>query len=88
MRQFGSVTILDVSGRLVMETGLAFREEMEQLQADHKKILVNFENVTYMDSSGLGNWLATFPAAHGAGVRVKYILNQKIQELLDISRFY
>jgi anti-anti-sigma factor len=86
MRHVGDVTILDVNGRLVMKTSTALREEMKKLQAAHKKVLLNFENVTSMDSCGLGNWVTAHQEAVCARVQVKYILNQRIRAILKIVK--
>ena len=86
MRHVGDVTILDVNGRLVMKTSTALREEMKKLQAAHKKVLLNFENVTSMDSCGLGEWVTAHQAAVLAHVQLKYILNQRILAILNIVK--
>lgn len=55
-RTVGGVTILDLEGRLVAEDGVAtFVERMNGLiRLQHRKILLNFEQVTYLDSAGVG----------------------------------
>ena len=55
-REKRGVTILDLSGRFVMEDGVsAFVERMNALShLGHKWILLNFDQVTYLDSAGIG----------------------------------
>ena len=55
-RSVGDVTILDMDGRLVLGDGVApFVERMNvQIRTGRKKILLNFERVTYLDSAGVG----------------------------------
>ena len=85
-RHVGDVTILDVKGRLVANISTALREEMKKLQAAHKKVLLNFENVTSMDSCGLGEWVTAHQAAVLARVQLKYILSQRVRAVLDIVK--
>ena len=55
-RQVRGVTILDLEGRLVLEDGVqAFKDRMDALSRRAPvRILLNFENVTYLDSAGVG----------------------------------
>src|SRR5262245_55795170 len=49
------VTILDLEGRLVLEDGVTpFVERMNALGREGRRILLNFEKVTYLDSAGVG----------------------------------
>jgi anti-anti-sigma factor len=55
-REVRGVTILDLSGRFVLEDGVqTFVERMNALShVGHKWILLNFDGVTYLDSAGIG----------------------------------
>jgi anti-anti-sigma factor len=55
-RQVRGVTILDLHGRLVLEDGVPeFTERMNALSRHLPiRILLNFEDVTYLDSAGVG----------------------------------
>jgi len=55
-RTAGDVTILDLKGRLILDDGAeAFRQSVDELiDRGRTKLLVNFEDVTYLDSAGLG----------------------------------
>ena len=55
-REIGDVTVVDVSGRITAGDGSdRFRQTIRDLVAqDSKKILLNLEDVSYIDSSGLG----------------------------------
>jgi anti-anti-sigma factor len=50
------VIILDLEGRLVLEDGVqAFKDRIDALsRRGPVRILLNFENVTYLDSAGVG----------------------------------
>lgn len=54
-RVVGDVTILDLAGRFVDGRDEVFRETMNRLIRDgRRKVLLNLEQVNYMDSAGLG----------------------------------
>ena len=55
-REIRGVTVLDLAGRFVLEDGVPqFVERMNALARDgRKRILLNFEQVTYLDSAGVG----------------------------------
>ncbi len=56
-RQAGSVTIVDISGRIVLgEESAALRELVcNLLDKGHRQILFNLGDVHYIDSAGLGS---------------------------------
>jgi anti-anti-sigma factor len=54
-RTAGAVTILDLKGRFVDDEDEMFRETMNRLVREGKlKVLLNLDEVDYMDSAGLG----------------------------------
>ena len=61
VRQVGSVAVMDVSGRLVLgEECSIVREKIRELLASgQKNILLNLSAVTYADSAGLGELVAS-----------------------------
>jgi anti-sigma B factor antagonist len=58
----GGVTIVDLSGRIVLGEGSAgLRDLLRNLVSEgYKKILLNLRNVDYIDSSGLGELVSAF----------------------------
>ena len=51
----GEVTVIDVRGRFTLIEGEAIHELLVDLFEDgHKRILLNFRDVSYLDSSGVG----------------------------------
>ena len=55
-REVGAVTVLDVSGRITAGEGSnTFRQAIrDQVAQGNKNIILNLEEVSYIDSSGLG----------------------------------
>ena len=62
MRQVGDIVVLDMTGRLVLEEGvLPFRQQIEDLVKQGRlKFLLNLQNVTYIDSAGVGMMVAKY----------------------------
>ena len=61
-REVSHVTIVDINGRISLgdETG-KLREAVRKLIAeDKKKIILNLAKVDYIDSSGVGELVASF----------------------------
>ena len=55
-RQVGDITILDLTGRLILDDGFEpLRQALNRLVGHgHRKVLLNFDAVTYLDSAGVG----------------------------------
>lgn len=56
IREVGDVTILDLTGRIIAGNDLGgLREAIrDQVASGNRKIVLNMEKVSYVDSSGLG----------------------------------
>ena len=88
-RSVGDVTILDLDGRLVVEDGVQpFVERMNALvRHGRKRILLNFEQVTYLDSSGVGAVVWKYITARKQDSHVKLLkLKRKSQNVLMITK--
>ncbi|MBM3813209.1 MAG: STAS domain-containing protein [Acidimicrobiia bacterium] len=90
-RQVGDVTVIDADGRITLGEGsTAFREKIKELLgANNKKILVNMANITYIDSSGIGELVSSFTTTTNAGGALKLLsLGKRVQDLLQITKLY
>ena len=88
-RQAGDVTVLDMSGKITIGEGsVALRTAIRRLiEEGKKKILLNLAQVSYVDSSGIGEFVASFTAIGREGGQLKLLnLTQKIQDLLAITK--
>jgi anti-sigma B factor antagonist len=83
------VTVLWLDGRIVLgaETEM-LRETVKSLLAQGKKKLVlNMNNVTLVDSSGLGALVAAYSSARSAGASLRLChLGSKFNELVQLTR--
>lgn len=90
-RQSGDVTVLDVAGRIQLGEGaISLRNALrELLEKNHNRILLNLGEVTYMDSSGIGELVAAFTTVTNRGGQVKLLnLTKRMKDLLQITKLY
>ncbi len=83
------VTLLDLRGRIVLGTeNVSLRERVSQLVADgHTRIILNLEQVDYIDSVGLSSLVASFTVARKKGGDLKLLnLTKRVKDLLQITR--
>lgn len=88
-RAVGDVTILDLSGKITIGSGnVQLREAVKKLlDGGSKKILLNLGDVSYVDSSGIGELVSSFTTTSNAGGTLKLLnLTKKIQDLLAITK--
>jgi anti-sigma B factor antagonist len=90
-RQVGDVTVVDVSGRITLGEGSSnLRESIRDMVAKgNKKILLNLGEVSYIDSSGIGELVSGFTSVANAGGQLKLInLTKRVKDLLQITKLY
>jgi len=91
IRQVETVTVIDVSGRIILGEGSnVVRDALRDLTAKgNKKILLNLGEVTYIDSSGIGELVAGYTSLANAGGELKLLgLTKRVQDLLQITKLY
>jgi anti-sigma B factor antagonist len=90
-RKVGDVTVVDVNGRITLGEGSsALRDEIRALiDKGDKKILLNLSDVTYIDSSGIGELVSGFTSVANAGGTLKLLgLTKRVKDLLQITKLY
>ena len=90
-RQVGGVTIVDISGRIVLGEECASLRDLiaDLLSKGHKKILFNLGEVNYIDSSGLGHLVSAFTSVRKQDGELKLLnLTNKVHDLMQITRLY
>ncbi len=88
-RQSGDVTILDLKGRLrVGGNAVALHRTIRALVLEKKtQILLNLAGVTFIDSCGLGELVASQVSVENKGGIIKLMgLTESLHELLTITR--
>jgi len=88
-REVDGVSVVALAGRIVLgEESNALREKVKGLiSSGKKKVVLNMDNVTFIDSAGLGTLVAAHHSAksQGAGLRLCH-LGSKFQEVLQITK--
>ena len=90
-RQIDGVTIVDLSGRITLGEGSVVLRDLvrELLNKGNKKILLNLGDVTYIDSSGIGELVSAFTTVRNGGGELKLLnLTKKVHDLLQITKLY
>jgi anti-sigma B factor antagonist len=85
----GDVTILRLSGRFELEEGdLVFRDRVNALvAAGHVKIVLDFKDVSRIDSAGIGMLVSKYLTARKRGGTIKLLnLTRHSDHLIDITR--
>ena len=90
-RQVDGVAIVDLTGRITLGEGSStLRETVKDLVAKgQKKILLNLGDVSYIDSSGIGELVSSFTSVSNQGGQLKLLnLQKKVHDLLQITKLY
>ena len=85
------VTVIDISGRITLADGsVDLREVLRDLAAKGvRRVLVNMSDVTYVDSSGIGELASGYTTMTNAGGSMKmYGVTKRVKDLLLITRLY
>lgn len=90
-RDVGKVTVVDISGRIVLGEGSAGLRNMlrDLLSQGRNKILLNLADVDYIDSSGIGELVSGFTSVTKNGGELKLLhLTRKVHDLLQITKLF
>jgi len=88
-REVDGVAVVALDGRIVLgEESTALRESVKTLLAANKKqIVLNMDNVTYIDSAGLGALVAAHHSARSQNASLRLSnLGSKFQEVLQVTK--
>ena len=88
-RSIDDIKVLDCSGKIVLGQGTMTIRNMVRdiLEAGGRKIILNLADVSYVDSSGIGELVSTFTTVTNAGGQLKLLhLTKKIEQLLAITK--
>ena len=85
-RKNGDVTVFDIKGKILIGDGIIeLREAIDNEEG--KSLLLNFEKVPYLDSTGLGEDVRTYTSIKNKGGVVKIVnLTNKVRDLLSVTK--
>ncbi len=83
----GRITTVACHGRLTNETAGKFKDAIKPIIADGGKITVDFADVSYLDSSGLGALVGLKVSALHKGLCTLELINisDRIKDLLSLA---
>jgi anti-sigma B factor antagonist len=88
-RRVETVNVIDLSGRITIGEGtVVLRDAVKALQQKNEKnILLNLAEVSYIDSSGIGELVSSFTTFGNQGGKLKLLnLTKKVHDLLSITK--
>lgn len=87
-RQIQGVPVLDLAGEIDLQSSPELRTALQsRSRAKCPALLLNFENVTYLDSSGLATLVEYYQASRPfAGKFILYNLPPRIRNVFEIAR--
>jgi anti-sigma B factor antagonist len=89
IRETAEAVILDLSGRITLGEPLAeLRDSIrEALAGDRKRILLNLADVSYIDSSGLGQLISSYATTTSRGGQMKLLnLQKRVNDLMQVTK--
>lgn len=90
-RELSGVVVLDMSGRITLGESSARLRELVRglLNQGRNNILLNLGDVSYIDSSGLGELVASFTTVKNHGGQLKLLnLTKKVHDLLQVTKLF
>ena len=90
-RKVGDVSVVDVAGRITLGEGSSALRDLlrDMVGKNDKKILLNLGDVSYIDSSGIGELVSGFTTVTNQGGQLKLRnLTKRVKDLLQITKLY
>jgi len=89
IRETAQAAILDLNGRVTLGDGLTeLRDSIrEALSGNQKNIILNLAEVSYIDSSGLGQLIGSYATVTARGGKMKLVnLQKRVTDLMQITK--
>ena len=90
-REVGDVTVIDFSGKITLgEASATLRRTVRELvDRGRRKIVLNLDDVDYIDSSGIGELVGAHTAVRSANGELKLMnLSRRVNDILQITRLF
>jgi anti-anti-sigma factor len=82
----GETAVVKCHGRLVVGLTEGFYQELKELASSSKVLVLDLEDLTYVDSMGLGTIVRLYVHAKGAGCELKLLhLGKQLRNLLKMT---
>ena len=89
VRTVGDVTILDCQGKIELGEGtMSIRNTVRDiLQSGVKNIVLNLDEISYVDSAGIGELVSSYTSVVNGGGKLKLLnLSSKTHRLLTVTK--
>jgi len=89
IRETADAVILDLSGRITLGEPLSeLRDSIrEALAGDRKNLVLNLADVSYIDSSGLGQLISSYATVTSRGGQMRLLnLQNRVNDLMQITK--
>jgi anti-anti-sigma factor len=90
-RRIGDVTLLDLHGRLVFDDGdTSCAERIDHLiRQERIQIVINFQDVSYIDSAGVGALVSKYVTLRKRGGNLKLLcLTERVRHVIAIAQLF
>ena len=90
-REVKDIIIIDLSGQITLgDATAAIRDEIrDELNHGARNILLNLADVSYIDSSGLGELTSAFTSVKNRNGALKLLsLTKRVHDLMQITKLY
>jgi anti-sigma B factor antagonist len=90
-REVEDVSVVDICGRITLgeETSALRKTIRDLISKGKKKIVLNLADVSYIDSSGVGELVSGYTAVRHEGGELKLLnLTKKVHDLLQVTKLY
>ena len=88
-RNNGDITILDLNGKLLTGNDVGYYRDVFDtlIKGGESKVILNFKNLSMMDSTGLGELTRSYTTAKKNGGMVKLVnLTTRIKDILYVTK--
>jgi len=82
-------SLVHCTGRITMETAPQLRETAKSLISESKCVVLDFNGVNYLDSSGLGMIVGLLISAKKSGCKLRFVnLSPRVKEIFTMTRLF
>ena len=87
-REHNGVTVVDATGALTFGAGTrAIRQTMWELRRSAaRQVVLNFQAVTDLDSSAVGELVAVYTTITAGGGQVRLVLGRRVHDILVVTK--
>ena len=83
----GTGTTVQCTGEITSDTCQSLRTIVKPLLSSNKSVVLDFTNVSYVDSSGLGTIVGLYISSKSAGCQLQLVnLTGRVKELFRVTR--